>query len=97
MAKRKKEFSIVTKDNPALAFLGKQTTTNDVQTIHNVDDVQDIKATIKYTHINLRLTQEAKDFLADASWQQRMNITQYINALIEADMAKRVGEAISDV
>jgi len=37
-------------------------------------------------HINLRVSQILKDYLTDASWRERKNITQYLTDLIEADM-----------
>ena len=96
----KKGFKNVAEDNPALAFLGKKATGEiiqpvddgqDVGSVQPVDDGHDVKSVIKYTHINLRVTQETKDYLSDASWQQRMNVTQYINALIDADIARNRG------
>ena len=117
----KKNFKQIADDNPALAFLGKQTTedTNDVQPVHGVHDAQDIydvqtvhdnqdvgdvhgvqdiqlvhssKSAVKYCNINLRMTQEMKDYLTNESWKARTNLTQYLNDLIQADMdAKKAG------
>ena len=72
---------------------------HDVHTVHDVHDVQPEKTIlVKYTNINLRVTHETKDFLTDESWKSRMNITQYINALIQSDMdAKRVGQGDCNV
>lgn len=43
-------------------------------------------------HINLRVTQELKDYLTEASWRERKNITQYLTDLIESDMKAKAGE-----
>jgi hypothetical protein len=73
------------------------------QDVHNVDaghsvDAVHETALVKYTHINLRVTQETKAFLSDESWKSRMNITQYINALIQSDMdAKRAGRGDGNI
>lgn len=79
----KKNFKQVADDNPALAFLGTQTSA--------VHDVQR-KDTIKYCNINLRLRQDLKDYLNDASWQERTTMTQYLSDLIEADMKVKAGK-----
>jgi len=72
-----------------------------VDTAHSGQTVSDVQAEklppVKYAHINLRVTQEAKDFLSDESWRSRMNVTQYINSLIEADMAAKARVGESDV
>ena len=104
----KKSFKSVADDNPALAFLGKQSDENvqpiqnedavysvhDIQQIHNEHDIHDVQQIqnkyhvhdVQYCNINLRITKKMKDFLTDESWKSRMNVTQYINALINADM-----------
>jgi len=87
----KKSFKAVADDNPALAFLGKQADDENIHSVqneelvHDVDSVHDVRH-IQYCNINLRITQKMKDFLTDESWKARMNVTQYINALIKADM-----------
>ena len=40
-------------------------------------------------HINLRVSQMLKDYLTDASWRERKNITQYLTDLIEVDMKNK--------
>jgi hypothetical protein len=42
-----------------------------------------------YYRLNLKLKAEFKDYLEQIHWETRQSITQYINTLIETDMAKR--------
>lgn len=72
---------------------------HDSSNVHNVQYGQDRphgqSPTDKTSkcHINLRVSQELKDYLTDASWRERKNITQYLTDLIEADMkAKQAKE-----
>jgi len=41
------------------------------------------------TRINFNITPEMRKHLDAASWENHQNVTQYLNALIEADMKKR--------
>lgn len=42
----------------------------------------------KYHHFNLKLTNEYKKFLEDASWRARKSVTQYLRDLIKEQMDK---------
>ncbi len=42
----------------------------------------------QYYRFNLKTPMEYKEFLDEASWKRRMNVTQYINSLIKEQMDK---------
>ena len=109
----KKNLKKLADDNPALAFLSNKEfvqtvqAINNSQSVHNADDIQNVhdvgvvqsidKSNIKYCNINLRIPQEYKDFIEEARWSKKMTITQYINALIAADIDKeRAGDSRED-
>ncbi len=68
--------------------------TRDTQNTTDINDtscVQDTnKSSSAYYRINLKLNPGFKDYLKQASWEQKMSITEYINELIKTDMSSRL-------
>ena len=75
------------KDNPALAFIGTQQADNtaDTQKAQSTPEAQPT-----YYRLNLKLRGEFRQYLDDESWKARISMTEYINRLIEADMAAKM-------
>ena len=47
-------------------------------------DSRDSKATRDIYRLNLKLSGDLKDYLADEAWRQRISITQLVNDVLEA-------------
>jgi len=92
------------KDNPALAFIG-NTQVSEPATLTDDTEVSELTLEEVFTptpaeksesrreyRINLRLSEEYKEYLDWASWSRKKSITQYVNELIAADKEKRGAE-----
>ena len=74
---------------------------HDEQGAHNTHDGRDAHnekevAQGKPYRLNTLISAEYEKFIRDEAWKARMNVTQYINALIAAEM-ERVEEGKIDV
>lgn len=56
--------------------------------MHNTDNVSKPQKK-QYYRFNLKMPLEYKEFLDEAAWQSRKNITQYINDLIKREMDEK--------
>ncbi|MCL2399862.1 MAG: hypothetical protein FWC91_09010 [Defluviitaleaceae bacterium] len=65
--------------------------THDVHATSATSATHDVHATsatsaTQTERINIRIDQTIKKYVSEAAWQQRMSLTEYICALIKADM-----------
>ncbi len=66
--------------------------THETQTTHEPQAASPVST--QYYRLNLKLKAEYKEYLADAAWERRQSITEYLNQLIERDKATRDTTAI---
>ncbi|MDR2204344.1 MAG: hypothetical protein LBE76_08675 [Nitrososphaerota archaeon] len=54
----------------------------------SVQDTLDTQRKRGFYRLNLKLDIDLRDYISDAAWRQRTNITGYLNNLIRADQNK---------
>lgn len=62
-------------------LLGLQRVSSDTK---DSKDTQDTRSTKDIYRLNLKLSGDLKDYLADEAWRQRISITQLVNDVLEA-------------
>jgi len=81
-------------DRIATQYVRDMSSVQNTQDMLHVQSVQDIPKKRGYYRLNLKLDMELKDYISDAAWQRKMNVTEYLSTLIRADMESQIQRGI---
>jgi hypothetical protein len=83
-----KLFSANDTDISDISSIQDISSTSNTQNISDIPSIQKTEKKKEFYHFLLKMSIELKEFVTEASWRNRMTVTDYLNSLIIADKNK---------